>query len=342
MSKPNLLSRVSASFRKPSLPRVGFLLLVGISLLLPALPAHAAPRRVDTDPYSLIAAVNSLRAAHGLAPYSINATLMAIAQQHAEFMSVNGVSHYGYGGTRPYERALNAGYPLAGDLSLGGFMSENITAGGSKSVQDAVQEWQGDAPHLNTMLSANLQEIGAGVVVVGEYVYYVIDCAKPSGSSISYTPAAPSSSGGGLLPGVTPGIVVINTLLPNTPDSEGKIYHKVQSGETLWLIAVSYGITAAQIRQLNNMTEEEAIYPGETLLLMQLPTPTATATLTPTIPATYTPFPTLTPQPIPTATPQPLTAPAIPKDSGLLIAGAILLAALALAGILAKTAKITR
>src|SRR4051812_1777362 len=134
--------------------------------------ALALPQ-VDTDPSSLIAEVNSLRAAHGLAAYSVSSILMGTAQAQAEFMSANGVSHSGPGGSSVTQRLLAAGYPLAGDLSLGGFRSENITAGNNKSVQQAVSEWQGDAPHLNTMLSPNLTEIGAGVAFVGDYVYYV-------------------------------------------------------------------------------------------------------------------------------------------------------------------------
>ena len=143
------------------------------------------PAKVDMDPYSLIDQVNALRAANGLAPYSVNPILMSIAQSHAGFMAAAGVSHYGVGGSRPFERALAAGYPLAGDLTQGGLFSENITAGINKSTTDAVTEWQGDAPHLNTMLSPSLTEIGAGVVVVEGYAYYVIDCGLPTSSGVA-------------------------------------------------------------------------------------------------------------------------------------------------------------
>src|SRR5205823_1348766 len=99
-------------------------------------------------------------------------------QTHAEYMAaIRTVTHYDAGGLRPYQRGLAAGYPLAGDLSLGGFYSENIMAGNNLSVQEAVTAWQGDTPHLLTMLAPGLQEIGAGVALVGGYVYYVIDCA---------------------------------------------------------------------------------------------------------------------------------------------------------------------
>ena len=155
--------------------KILFLMILLIVIAAPVASVAAKPARIVTDTSSLIAAVNALRAANGLPAYSVNDILMGTAQGQADFMSVNGVSHYGYGGTRPYQRVLDAGYPLAGDLSQGGFMSENIWAGLNLSVPEVIVNWQGDAAHLNTMLSPNLQEIGAGVTLVGDYVYYVID-----------------------------------------------------------------------------------------------------------------------------------------------------------------------
>ena len=313
----------------------------------------AKPARVTTDASSLIAAVNNLRAANGLPPYGVNDILMGTAQQHADFMSVNGVSHIGYGGTRPYQRVLNAGYPLGGDLSQGGLMSENISAGLNESVQDVITQWQGDAPHLNTMLSPNLQEIGAGVTLVGNYVYYVIDCAAPTGSrKPQYTP----------VPGQTlivPGPPLARTVIPNTPDADGKLYHVVKPGETLWLIAITYGVKIADIRDLNYMTEADAIYPGEKLLIRKnaiVTPPPAAPSKTPRARATFTLFPTLqaqntaqTPLPAPTQVapyPTPFgdtaatmtsvpAAPASSTNSSMIVLGVIVLAALALAGILA-------
>ena len=180
-------------------------------------PVRAASPMLVTDPYSLISAVNALRAASGLPAYTINPILMAVAQQHAQYMSVAGVSHYGADGSSPWQRGLAAGYPLAGDLSRGGLYSENITAGGNMSVQDAVTSWQGDAPHLLTMLSPSLTEIGAGVVMVGTYVYYDIDCARPTTSRQpqSYTPGPGGLSVAGATAAAAP--LIFNTVIPDTP-----------------------------------------------------------------------------------------------------------------------------
>ena len=44
-------------------------------------------------------------------------------------------------------------------------------------------------------------------------------------------------------------------------------YHEVSRGETLFRISKKYGITVNQLRQLNNLKENQAIYPGQKLLV---------------------------------------------------------------------------
>src|SRR5215204_5974278 len=91
-----------------------------------AQPVHMP--RYAGSPYDLINAVNALRAAYGLPPYSVNSILMLTAQNQADFMAVTGnVTHSGPGGISFTDRLLAAGYLLAGDLSAGGFRAENIT-----------------------------------------------------------------------------------------------------------------------------------------------------------------------------------------------------------------------
>ena len=105
---------------------------------------------------------------------------MSTAQAQADYMAAIGsVTHSGPGGIQLTQRLLNAGYPLAGDILLGGFRAENITGGNIIAAQ-AVQGWTGDALHLNTMLSPDLTEIGAGVARAGDRYYMVIDCALPT------------------------------------------------------------------------------------------------------------------------------------------------------------------
>jgi len=301
----------------------------------------SARLQVDTDPYSLINQVNALRAANGLPAYSISPILMAVAQQHAQYMSVAGVTHYGADGSSPWQRGLAAGYPLAGDLSLGGFYSENISAGNNQSVQDVVRIWQGDAPHLLTMLSPNLRQIGAGVVLLGDYVYYVIDCAAPtsSGQAQAYTPVPGGLQAAGSTAAAAPPQLV-NTIVPSTPLADGKLYHIVKPGETLWLIAISYGVKIAELRKWNNLTAVQDIYPGNKLFIQQKDTPTSapptlTAAPTATIQPTFTP----TDLPSETPTPTPVPIPAVSSNSSILVLSLIVGSALVLAAIFVRSGR---
>jgi len=188
---------------------------------------------------------------------------MFTAQNQSDFMAATGnVTHTGAGGSSFTDRLLAAGYPLGGNLALGGFRSENIMAGiVSLSAQSAVDAWMGDAPHQNTMLSPDLTEIGAGVSVVNGRVYYVIDCARPSTSGAPPDSTSVVASGAAI-----PANEALSPIVLSTPNSNGDVIHEVQSGQTLWQIAISYSVTIDDIKRLNNMFDNN-IYPGNKLLI---------------------------------------------------------------------------
>lgn len=209
-----------------------FIVLSALSLPSPSrVEAVYAPKTTDSG-YDLISAVNALRTSNGLPAYSINSILMYTAQSQADFMAANGiVTHSGPGGIGLTDRLLAAGYPLAGDLSLGGFRAENITSGGEgMSAQAAVDQWTGDAPHLNTMLSPDLTEIGAGVAVAGGRVYYVIDAARPTTSGIPQV-VIPVVGGGSAVPASeAPNVPVV---VISTPNADGGVVHEVLAGSNV-------------------------------------------------------------------------------------------------------------
>lgn len=72
--------------------------------------------------------------------------------------------------------------------------------------------------------------------------------------------------------------------------------HIVQSGQTLWEIALSYGLTLEEILAYNNLEQNSFIQPGDALQVRPPNPPTATPlpTSTPT-PEVPTPAPTVTP-----------------------------------------------
>ncbi len=291
---------------------------------------------LESDAFDLINAVNALRAAYGLPAYSVNSILMFTAQNQADFMAATGnVTHSGPGGSTLTQRLLAAGYPLAGDLSLGGFRAENITSGGTgMSAQDAVDGWMGDAPHQNTMLSSNLTEIGAGVAVANGRVYYVIDCARPTDSGA--LPALTQAAGGGsAVPAVE---AVIIPVVVNTPDTYGDVIHEVRSGQSLWAIAIAYGVKIDDIKRLNNLSGND-IYPGDKLLIKKdvAPTPLPPLeTITPAPTVTATPSATITPTLVSTATPTPVSVKSQNNDAVLIAALAIIALAILGGGIFAR------
>lgn len=95
-----------------------------------------------------------------------------------------------------------------------------------------------------------------------------------------------------------PGALVRVRLAPDEappPTPTPILYHAVRSGQTLWEIALTYGLSLEQLLALNNIDQNALIQPGELLLVRQAePTPL------PTLPPTETPLPAT---PSPTQTP---------------------------------------
>jgi LysM repeat protein len=241
------------------------------------------------DPYALIDAVNSLRTANGLPVYQTDSILMSIAQGHSDYQAAIGqVTHTGAGGTRPKDRAAAAGYGGGGTF----FISENIAGSSNLSIDGVISMWLGDSLHTQTMLGSTYQDIGAGVSESNGFVYYTIDVAYQAGGSSSSPPVANTPGGPTAIP-----IYLVQTA---TPKPDGSVVHTVRSGQTLIGIAIAYGITVAEIKDLNYLTSD-VIYEGDQLIIHPAntpgPTATTTATTTPTRAATATRNPTRTPTP---------------------------------------------
>lgn len=316
----------------------GGLWLVAIAII-PFADAQALTQRSQpsSDASGVIQAVNALRLANGLPAYAVNSILMGTAQAQANYMaSIGSWSHSGPGGSTVTQRLLAAGYPLAGDLSLGGFRSENVVMGPGMTPAEAVAAWTGDTIHLHTMLSPDLQDIGAGVAEADGTFYYVIDCARPTGGGVpqAYTPGAEAAYSAGLNEIMVPVSV-------STPDAKGEVVHEVQPGQTLWQIAIQYGVKIDDIRRLNQLSAAYVINPGDTLVIKRLGTATPlppTATRTPTVspavleqtssPVEPTAIQTLT------GTPLPVPGAANVPGAGMAV-GVIILAALVAAGLVA-------
>jgi LysM repeat protein len=215
----------------------------------------------------IVALVNELREEEGLPALNVHPTLTQLAQAQADYMALSGQSsHLDALGRRPFQRALAAGYPVAGDLSLGGFYSENIMTGPSLSAKQLVEMWMGDDLHQNTMLSEYRSDMGAGVAFAGDVGYYVLDTALAS----SYHAVITLSSN----PPPGQSIYVIVPQATSTPLSDGSIQHTVRTGETLWGIAAVYGSTVDEIALLNRISPQRFLQPGDQLVIRQASTAT--------------------------------------------------------------------
>jgi LysM repeat protein len=271
---------------------------------------HFSSAQADAgSPSDLISTVNGVRTGYGLPALEVDYSLMASAQATSDTMAASGsCSHLGNATGRM------AAYGYGGGAAVYG--TENIACGNNLDVATTVYSYWADAVHMMPMVESQYTHIGAGVTVVDGRVYYVIHAAYSSGASSSggsgSGAVATQAANGTPLP-TRPVVVAIVTA---TPKADGSITHIVQTGQTLWSIAASYGLTLDEIKALNNRTSNTLVVVGDEIIIRAAPTvtpsptvtntappPTATATRTPTprtptATRTATPTPTLTPKPI--------------------------------------------
>ena len=207
---------------------------------------------------------------------------MAVAQAHTDYQVAAGTTtHYGSDGSRPRDRAIAAGY--GGGATV--FISENIAGGTGLTPAEAVGWWQGDDPHLNTMLGPNYTDVGAGAGESGGVWRYTLDAGYVAGGSYVPPTAAAAVSGAGAAP-VSPGFIL------STAEPDGSIVHIVQAGQSLWTIAAYYGVDIAALRELNNLAASPLLHTGDRIVVQ--PATTQTPTPEPTSPATPVPTPSRT------------------------------------------------
>ena len=120
--------------------------------------------------------INSVRAEHGLPPYTYNETLELAAQLHGQdCLEIGELTHIGSDGSNASTRILRAGYDAAGTAEI------TVT---SSSPQAAVDRWMDEIPpndpHRSAILSDWFTEIGIAVVPAGNTNYFIVDLGRPS------------------------------------------------------------------------------------------------------------------------------------------------------------------
>lgn len=254
------------------------------------------------DASSLIGEVNAMRASYGLAPYTADSGLSALAQAQSAYQaSINRITH---------DRADGSGIPAR---------SENVCGGPNMSASTCIHSMWTDSTHLYTLIGLDSGTVGAGYALSADNnAYYTLlvnssgkDTNLEYGSSPTQNAVVAANQNAAesfidvLANPVSPG-----TIATNTAEPDGSVYHVVQPNETMWTIAVTYGTTVEQIQAFNNLEADNVnVIAGQRLLIRYGGTPVAD-TLTPTLtrpPATNTPGPTstvtMTVPPLPTRTP---------------------------------------
>jgi uncharacterized protein YkwD/LysM repeat protein len=278
-------------------------------------PVTETPQAIQPPtPAEIIEAVNALRLSYGLPALAIHPILMALAQRQADGIAAGLTGHW-----RPYGLTLGQmlimeGYPLAGDLTQDGYRSENWIV--SMTAQGAIDAWLFDDEHSNTMLSAYRSDIGAGVSMMRDewgqdQIYVVIETALQTRSGQQQGGARDFLT---RLPSLINGTTAINgTAVPLSEDQyiipvikstarpDGDVLHKVQYGQSLWSIAITYGTSIKQIQTWNNLGTSDIVYEKQILLVQKgatqpapVPTQTAIAVFANYAPSTLSPVATLT------------------------------------------------
>ncbi|MFU8827286.1 MAG: CAP domain-containing protein [Brevefilum sp.] len=311
--------RIDSTGRSPArvqqgrhLPRsLAILALIGLVAL-----ALGGPRDVKAQagtPFEVLAEINGLRVANGMAPLSENQYLNIAAQNHANWIAATGQGgHTGEGGSSPADRALAVGYGGGASVRV----TENWARGPGLTPYGVVYTmWAPSSAHINNMLTTWHNEFGAGVALDGQgMTVYVVKFGHVVGS----VPPQPTSVPGG--PTGTPA-PLIQPIVTAEPNADGSVIHVVQFGQTLWGIAEAYEISMVRLLELNFLQEDSPIYPNQELLIVPpnpavdeaededpeeaTPTPTETPTPTPTRTPTRTPMPDIEEAPTPTEAPNP-------------------------------------
>ena len=126
-------------------------------------------------------------------------------------------------------------------------------------------------------------------------------------------------------PTANPTVTSLGQTPTPTPNPAGQTVYVVQSGDSLWQIAESYGISVDALGEANGISKDDVIHPGQELVipspgqalptpLPRSPTPTSSLATSTAVPPPSTPGPVLNPtkgptSPAPSTRPPPATAP---------------------------------
>ena len=212
--------------------------------------------------YELILAMNTLRVAYGLPALVEDPIINAVAQSTAQIMATNNMSWH-IGDVRG--RLAAAGY--GGGATV--WATENFAVGwGGMGIDEIMAVWA-DPDHMRPAVEAAYCHVGAGIATVNNKTYYILQAAYISGQACGSS--SPSVPAGTIQPGTLSGSGLVSQLIVPvkiaTPDSDGKVYHVVQAGQSFWSIAIAYQITIQDIETWNNISRNTPLQSGQRLYI---------------------------------------------------------------------------
>ena len=227
-------------------------LILGIILgTMPTAPVSAQ----SGEEQELINEINALRASHGLAAYTVDPYLMALAHEHSVYQaSIHKSTHEHSDGRVPAQIGVVENV-AGGDL---GFITPHTVL---------THIWMMDAGHLKTLVGFESGSMGVGIADDGITAYYTLEVIPGAGPAATPDPLRDGfgAGNGTQIPGSPIAFVPLITM---TALADGTIIHVVGYGQTLWSIALAYGVHIDQIRAWNNIAPDSTeIYAGQLLLV---------------------------------------------------------------------------
>lgn len=224
-----------------------------------SLPAAGPARLKEVTAFDLILAMNTLRVSYGLPPLIEDPIVNAVAQATAEYMAINQMSWH-IGDVRG--RLAAAGY--GGGATV--WATENFAVGYEMSIDQIMLAWS-DPDHMLPAVVPAYCHVGAGVAVSPNgMTYYVLQAAYTSTTSCGAypTPVGSAPPPGGYAPPASQFIVPVQIA---TPDSDGRTYHVVAAGQSLWAIAIAYKVTIRDLEIWNNISRDIPLQVGQRLFI---------------------------------------------------------------------------
>jgi LysM repeat protein len=218
-----------------------------------------AKRAAEVTAYDLIVAMNSLRVSYGLPALIEDPIIDAVAQATAQTMADNQMSwHIGDVSGRLQAAGYGGGSKVWG--------TENFAVG-NETIDQIMLVWS-DESHMIPAVNPAYCNVGAGVArSPSGRTYYILQAAYTADKMCGeYTSVGSTTSktGGETSSGISQLVMPVKIA---SPDSEGKVFHVVEAGQSFWSIAIAYKITIKDLQSWNNLSSNSTLRAGQKLFI---------------------------------------------------------------------------